>query len=194
MHVGGLREFGGITPGHADQRDAEALDQGQQREDLVRTAAVRQGDHTVARGDHAHVAMGGFAGMHKKSRRARAGQRGGNFACDMSAFAHASHHHAASCAKDVPTGGCKGWAQCAAQRGHCVGLHGDGPLRRVDEKLISVVGHVLPFQDSVRERERASRNKRCRGTVATTLFLAPTCWTRTPHSNATALRGQGPES
>ena len=123
MHVGGLREFGGITPGHADQRDTEALDQGQKREDLVCTAAVGQGDHAVARGDHAHVAMGGLAGVHKKSRRARAGQRGGNFACDMSAFAHARHHHAASCAEDMPTGSCKGWAQCGAQRRHRVRLH-----------------------------------------------------------------------
>ena len=87
------------------------------------TAAVGQGDHTVARGDHAHVAMGGFAGVHKKSRRARTGQRGGNFACDMSAFAHARHHHAASCVEHVPTGGGKGWTQCAAQRRHGVGLH-----------------------------------------------------------------------
>ena len=76
----------------------------------MRAAAIGKGDHTVARGDHAHVAMGRFAGVHKKSRRPGAGQCGGNFARDMSAFAHARHHHTASRVEDAPAGGCKGRA------------------------------------------------------------------------------------
>ena len=39
-----------------------------------------------------------------------AGQCGGNFARDMSAFAHARHHHTASRVEDAPAGGCKGRA------------------------------------------------------------------------------------
>ena len=123
MHVGSLRELRGITPGHADQRNTEALDEGQKCEDLVRAAAVGKSDHAVARGDHAHVAMGRFAGVHKKSRRSGAGQCGGNFARDMSALAHARHHHAASRVQDAPAGGREGWAQYVSQCRHCVGLH-----------------------------------------------------------------------
>ena len=43
-------------------------------------------------GDHAHIAMFGFAGMDKKGRAASAGQCGGDFSANMARFAHADDH------------------------------------------------------------------------------------------------------
>ena len=105
MHVGSLREFGGITPCHADQRDAEALDQGQEREDLVRTAAVRQGENDICLGDHPHVSMGRLSWVNKKCWSPRAGQRRGYFTSDVAGFSHACDNHSPCYPQNAFTGG-----------------------------------------------------------------------------------------
>ena len=67
---------------------------------LGRLARVGEGDHGIARRNHAQVAVAGFAGMDKDRRRAGGGQRRRDLVGDMPALAHARRHHATRYAVD----------------------------------------------------------------------------------------------
>lgn len=95
VDLGSLGQWRIGIAGHADQLDAQTLDQRQQRNDLIGRARVRQRHNDVVAGDHAHVAMTGFGRVYEKRRGAGAGQGGGNFVTDMPRLAHADHDYAA---------------------------------------------------------------------------------------------------
>ena len=52
--------------GHADQRSTHALDQGQDGNHFAGAATVGDGNDHILRGNHAHVAVAGFAGVDKE--------------------------------------------------------------------------------------------------------------------------------
>ena len=79
-----LRDGGFRIARECDERDFEALQRVEQRDDFARFAAVGDGEHHVAASDHSEVAVQGFGGMQKKGRRASAGEGGGNFLADDS--------------------------------------------------------------------------------------------------------------
>ena len=82
---------------YGNQRYALALEYRQNAGKFFAFAAVADGQHHILHGDHAQIAMAGFSWVHEKGGRAGRCQRGGNFAPDMAAFAHAHHHHPAGC-------------------------------------------------------------------------------------------------
>ena len=81
--------------GDRDHLRAAPLDEGQDAQDLVGLAGVGDGDHHVAGGDHAEVAVARFAGVHEERGRARRGQGGGDLAADVARLPHAGHDDAA---------------------------------------------------------------------------------------------------
>ena len=93
--VGITREGGLQTARHGDHGRAQTPQHGQDGREFAAFAAVGDGQHQVVAGDHAQVAMAGFGGMDKKRGGAGGGQRGGDLAAHMAAFAHAHHYHTA---------------------------------------------------------------------------------------------------
>ncbi len=71
-----------------DQPRAHALDQRQDRDDLVGFARVRDCKQRVLFGDHAEVAVACLRRMHEKGRRARARQCRGDFRRNMARLSH----------------------------------------------------------------------------------------------------------
>ena len=67
VHVGFARERRTGAAGHRDERVALALEHRQQRQQLVAFARVGQREHDVGVGDHAEVAVAGFARMHEEA-------------------------------------------------------------------------------------------------------------------------------
>ena len=96
VYVGFAREQGGRAPGHGDQLVALALQHRQQHQQFVAFAGVRQRQHHVRIGDHAQVAVAGFAGMHVERRGAGRCEGRGDLAGDMARLAHAGADHAAA--------------------------------------------------------------------------------------------------
>ena len=100
--VGVFRQGRFNVAGHRNQRHAQAFEHGQDRHQLFGLAAVGDGQHQVDWLDHAQVAMAGLGRVDKQGRRAGGRQRGGGFAPDVAAFAHAHDHHAAAHAEHHP--------------------------------------------------------------------------------------------
>ena len=81
--------------GHRDQLHAETLAVVDHVPQLRRLAGPGEGQHHVAGGDHAEVAVAGLGRMHEEGRGAGGGQRRGHLAGDVAALAHAGDHHPA---------------------------------------------------------------------------------------------------
>jgi hypothetical protein len=79
---------------HRDQRNAEPLDDRQDRQQLGGLAGIGDRDHDVVVRQHADVAMAGFGRVQEKSRRTRARKRGGDLVADVTRFAHPGYDHA----------------------------------------------------------------------------------------------------
>ncbi len=62
---------------------------------LARLARLGQGDHDVARADHAEVAVAGLVGVDEEGGRAGGGQGGGDLAADMAGLADPAADHPA---------------------------------------------------------------------------------------------------
>ena len=80
---------------------ALALEHRQQHQDFVGFAGIGQRQHDVGVGDHAQVAMAGFARMHVERGRAGRGQGRGDLARDVAGLAHAGADHATAAGKDA---------------------------------------------------------------------------------------------
>ena len=68
---------------HRNQRDAEALDDRQDRHQLGGFSGVGDRDHDVVVRQHADVAVACLGRVQEKSRRARARERGGDLVADV---------------------------------------------------------------------------------------------------------------
>ena len=90
----GLGEGGGVASAEADKRDADAFEGGDELEQLVGFAGVRESEDDVAAGEDADVAVEGFGGVQKVRGGAGRDHRGGDFARDEAAFADAAEDHA----------------------------------------------------------------------------------------------------
>ncbi len=97
-HLALAREPGDGAAGQEDDRDTEPLEGRQDREDLIRLARVREGQHDVAAGHHPEVAVDALGGMQEVGGRARRGERRGDLAADVPRLPHAGHDHAAGAA------------------------------------------------------------------------------------------------
>ncbi len=100
MNVRFHRERRSRVAGDRDDLRAAPLDEGQDAQDLLGLAGVRDGDHHVAGRDHAEVAVARFAGVHEERRRARRGHGGGDLAADVARLSHAGHDDAAAGVED----------------------------------------------------------------------------------------------
>ena len=94
--IAGLRERGLHVAAEADERVADALDGGQQAEDLFGLAAGGERDDDVAAGEHAEIAVNGFGGMQEQRGAARGAERGGDLLRDDAALAHPGDDDAAA--------------------------------------------------------------------------------------------------
>ena len=88
-HVGRARQRRCLSGGYRDQRNGEAPGIGDDAHQFLALARPRHGDDGVVPGDHAEIAVIGFRGMDKESRRAGRGQRRRDLRSDMAAFADA---------------------------------------------------------------------------------------------------------
>ncbi len=70
--------------GQRDQRNSEPLEQRQQQRDLAGFARVGQCNDEIMRGNHAEIAVAGFAGVHEESGCAGTGKRCRDLVADMS--------------------------------------------------------------------------------------------------------------
>jgi hypothetical protein len=102
VHVGLARERGRGASGHLDQRIALALEHRKQHQQFVGLARVGQREHDVGVGDHAEVAVPGFARMHVERRRAGGSEGRGDLARDVPGFAHADADHASPAIEQQP--------------------------------------------------------------------------------------------
>jgi len=133
VHVGGEREQRLRIAGHADQLDPEALDQRQQGDDFGGGAGVRQRQHHVIAGDHAHVAMAGFGRVDEERRGAGARQGGGDLAADVAGLAHAEHHHAPLAGEDQLAGSGEFAVETGQQALDRFDFQADRALGRLDQ-------------------------------------------------------------
>ena len=85
--VGWLGERGGEAAAEADERGAEARDDGEEAKELFGFAAVGEGEEDVAAGEDAEVAVEGFGGVEELGGGAGGDEGGGDFAGDEAAFA-----------------------------------------------------------------------------------------------------------
>src|SRR5882672_1485723 len=86
--------------GHGDELGALALYQRNDREQLVRLAGIREGEHHVVTRYHPEIAVAGLGGVQEKCRRSRARHGGRDLARNVSGLAHAAHHYAPAARKD----------------------------------------------------------------------------------------------
>ena len=84
----------------ANQRHPLAFEDRQDGRQFLAFAAVGDGNHQIDVFDHAQVAVAGFCWMHKHGWRSCGGQGGCDLASNVSAFAHAHHHHATAYGQD----------------------------------------------------------------------------------------------
>jgi len=117
----GQRRLG--ATGDRDQPGALALDQGHDGQHLFAGARVRQRDHDVLGGDHAHVTVGGLGRMHEVRRRARARQGGREFAGDMPRLADAGDDHTPATSENQLDGTLELRAQTIGERGYGGGFN-----------------------------------------------------------------------
>src|SRR5207302_10968127 len=97
-----LRDGGLRISGESDERNLEALERVEQRDNFSRFAAVRYREHYIATRNHAEIAVQRFGRMQKKRRRARAGKCGGDFFANDTGLAHTGDDHAAfACEKEI---------------------------------------------------------------------------------------------
>ena len=101
---------------------ALALEHRQQHQQLVGLAGVGQRQHHVGVGDHAQVAVAGFARMHVERRGAGGGQGRGDLARDMAGLAHAGADHAAVAGQQQPAGIGERAVDARGDRGQALGL------------------------------------------------------------------------
>ena len=92
------------------------LSTGSSSQDFVGLAGIRQRQHHVGVGDHAEVAVAGFARVHVEGRRAGRGQGRGDLARDVAGLAHAGADHAAAAGQHQPAGGGERRRRCARPR------------------------------------------------------------------------------
>ena len=126
--------------GHADQGDAQALDQRQQGDDFGSRAGVGQGEDHVVLGDHAHVAVAGLGRMHEEGGGAGAGQGSGDLLADVTGLAHADDDDPALAGQQQFAGLDEIVANPRQQAVYRVALEADGALGGMDE--IEVLAHV----------------------------------------------------
>ena len=100
MHIRRQRQAGFRVAGQADEVRALALDGGHDGEQLVAFAGIGQRDDHVLRGDHAEIAVAGFARMHEIGGRAGAGHGRGDLARDVAGLAHAADDDASLAGED----------------------------------------------------------------------------------------------
>jgi hypothetical protein len=110
QHQGKVSGFGeaAVSPAdHGEQRDREAAGIGHDVGQLRGLARVGQGQNRVVLGNHAEIAVAGFAGVDVEGRRSGRCQRGGNLPRDVTALAHAGHHGPATRLRQSLDGSCR---------------------------------------------------------------------------------------
>ena len=95
--AGGGGEGGGRAAADGDEAGLEALEEGQEGEELFGFAACGEGDDEVAGGEHAEVAVEGFGGMEEVGGGSGGAEGGGDLAGDDAAFADAGEEDAVMC-------------------------------------------------------------------------------------------------
>ena len=104
VDVGPARQGRAGATGHRDQRVALALQHRQQHEQFVGFAGIGQRQHHVCVGDHAEIAMPGFARVDVERRGAGRGQRRRDLARDVPGLAHPGAGHAPAGGEDQRAG------------------------------------------------------------------------------------------
>src|SRR5690242_4274457 len=125
MHVRFLGERGVGVAGQGDELGTLTLDQGNDREQLVRLARIREREHHVLSRDHPQIAVAGFCSVEEKSRCSGAGHRGGDLAGDVSRLADAAYDDAAAARQDQSDCVEKALVEPRDQRAHRIGLDGE---------------------------------------------------------------------
>ena len=82
---------GTFVAGDRNQRKLQALDGGQQLQNLFGFAARGKRDHDVASGQHSQIPVQGLDRMHEKRRRSCGAESGRNLSSDDAALAHAGY-------------------------------------------------------------------------------------------------------
>ena len=93
-------ELGLSPPAHGDDARADAMDDRQNVDDLVRLTAVRDGDHDVVRRHHAEIPVKRLRRMHEEGGRSRTRERCRDLASDVTGFSHARHDDTPLACKD----------------------------------------------------------------------------------------------
>ena len=88
-HVRVASQWRAFARREGDQRNGEAARIGNDAFELGALARPRHGQHDIAAGDHAEIAVVGLGRMHEKRRCAGGGERRGDLRADMSALADA---------------------------------------------------------------------------------------------------------
>ena len=82
----------GLPPSaHSDDARADAVNDGENIDDLIRLAAVGDGNHDVVRRHHAEIAVKRLGWVHEERGRPRARERRRDLAPHVPGFAHACH-------------------------------------------------------------------------------------------------------
>ena len=98
---------------HADQRDLQALDGGEERENFLGLAAGGKREDDIAANDHSQIAVEGLDRMQVKGGGSGGTQGGGDFAGDETALAHAGDDDASGTAEHEVNGALEGWGHGA---------------------------------------------------------------------------------
>ncbi len=93
VRVGFPAQGGAGVAGHGDELRAQALEQGNDGEQLLRLTRVGEGEQHVISGHHAKVAMAGLDRVYEEGRSASAGEGGGDLAGNVAGLADPAHHH-----------------------------------------------------------------------------------------------------
>ena len=134
------------SAGHRDHQVALALEHRQQGQDFVGFAGIRQREHHVAVGDHAQIAVTGFARMHVKGRSAGGGEGRGDLARDVAGFAHADADHASLAGQQGAADGAELPVQSRCDRREAVAFDLEYPAAAVGQGCIR--GHA-PGRDGL---------------------------------------------
>ena len=116
MHVGRLRQRRLLVAGQRDHLCTLSLEMGQQRNQFVGLAGIRQQQYDVVAGDHPEVTVIRFGGMHEKRGRAGGRERRGEFARDVAGLADTGDDHATATAEQHSRGREKGAAEALLER------------------------------------------------------------------------------
>jgi hypothetical protein len=115
--------------GEGDERNSEALDGGEEFENLSGFARGREREDKIATHDHAEISVESFGGMEVESGSSGGCEGGGEFAADESALAHAGDDDASGAVEDEGEGalevGGHGTADAIGETAESFGFNAD---------------------------------------------------------------------